>query len=160
MPTQPAQQLLYLPCICAFLGDRSTKGGGGGGSIPRAASRLLLLWHQTSDVSMSSEVRVRHRILDIKHRTSDIGSGISDIRLSILDIRHQISDIRNQTSDIGYRTTDIRRRSMDVRRQISGMGCILIPELCVLSLLVQNGSVLMFWLDIQIFLNGNHICSK
>ena len=116
---------LHNSCyICAFLGDRRTKGVGR--SAPRVASRLpLLTWHQTSDVSMSSDIRVRHGILDIEHRTSDIGSGISDIRQSILDIRHQISDIRNQTSDIGYRTTDIRRRSMDVGRQISRMGCIL-----------------------------------
>ena len=160
MPTQPS---LHKSCyICAFPGDRSTKGGGGR-VVKRSSCRFPLAFASlTSDIGRQHELGHQSYTSDIE---SDVRCPMSDvwyIRHSILDIRDQISDILNQTLDIGYRTTDIRRRSMDVGRgrQISGMGCILVPELCVLSFLVQNGSLIMFWLGIQIFLNGNHIRSK
>lgn len=105
---------LHNSCyICAFLGDRRTKGVGR--SAPRVASRLpLLTWHQTSDVSMSSDIRVRHGILDIEHRTSDIGSGISDIRFRTYEIRHRTSAIGQRTSDVGVWTSDVKYHAWDV----------------------------------------------
>ena len=104
MPTQPAQQLLYL----RIFGRSKPEGGGGGGwSAPSVAARLpSQAWHQTSDVSMSSDIRVS----DIGH-ASDLGYQTSDIAYWISDIRFRTYEIRHRTSAIGQRTSDDVPRS-------------------------------------------------
>lgn len=101
MPTQPVQQLLYL----RIFGRSKPEGGGGGGgwSAPSVASRLpSLACHQTSDVSMSSDIRVS----DIEH-ASDLGYQTSDFGHMKSDIGHRLSDNGHQTSGYGRRTSNI-----------------------------------------------------
>ena len=96
--------------------------GGGGRSAPRVASRLpLLTWHQTSDVSMSSDIRVRHGILDIKHRTSDIGHRIWDIRHQTEHIGYQTSDFGHTKSHIGHRLSDNGHQTSEYGRRTSNI---------------------------------------
>ena len=114
MPTQPAQQLLYL----RIFGRSKPEGGGGGGwSAPSVASRLpSQAWHQTSDVSMSSDIRVSDigHASDLGYQTSDIAYWISDIRFRTYEIRHRTSAIGQRTSDIGVWASDVKYQAWDV----------------------------------------------
>ena len=116
MPTQPAQQLLYL----RIFGRSKPEGWGGGGerwSAPSVASPLpSQAWHQTSDVSMSSDIRVSDigHASDLGYQTSDIAYWISDIRFRTYEIRHRTSAIGQRTSDIGVWASDVKYQAWDV----------------------------------------------
>lgn len=116
-PSTDAYPACTTVAIFAHFWAIEARRGGGGWSAPSVASRLpSLACHQTSDVSMSSDIKVSdiEHASDLGYQASDIAYWISDIRFRTYEIRHRTSAIGQRTSDIGVWTSDVKYHAWGV----------------------------------------------